>query len=125
MLCLLSELYKHYKKYFYIPVLVVLYYIIGRIFDSTCPILSVFGVPCPACGMTRAMLSLFRLDTAGYIHYNAMALPMLIVLLCEFHLPLVKSKGIRLGLNIACVSVLVVNLVYYMLRCFVFGTFPV
>jgi hypothetical protein len=31
---------------------------------------AIFGVPCPVCGMTRAYLSLLRLDFSAAMHYN-------------------------------------------------------
>lgn len=38
-----------------------------------CPFYLLFGFPCPTCGVTRAILSLFKFDIEGYIRYNAMA----------------------------------------------------
>ncbi len=36
-----------------------------------CPILTYLGFPCPGCGMTRAYLSLLRLDLRGAFSYNS------------------------------------------------------
>jgi len=35
-----------------------------------CPFLFFLGIPCPGCGMTRALLSLLRLDFAAAFHYH-------------------------------------------------------
>lgn len=35
-----------------------------------CPILRVFGVPCPGCGMTRACAALLRLDFRAAAAYH-------------------------------------------------------
>ncbi len=35
-----------------------------------CPFRYFFGVCCPGCGMTRATLSIFKLDFAGAFHYH-------------------------------------------------------
>lgn len=35
-----------------------------------CPFLYVFGVPCPGCGMTRALFALLRLDVAEAFYYH-------------------------------------------------------
>lgn len=39
-----------------------------------CPVWLVFGVPCPTCGVTRALLDLAQGDLAGYLHHQPMAL---------------------------------------------------
>ena len=35
-----------------------------------CPILYVFGIPCPMCGMTRSLYALIDLDFARSMYYN-------------------------------------------------------
>lgn len=50
-----------------------------------CPFRALFGIPCPTCGMTRALLSLLRLDLAGYARYNIMALPAALAVLAGLH----------------------------------------
>jgi len=35
-----------------------------------CPLYAVSGIPCPGCGMTRAFLSLLRLDFAAAWNWN-------------------------------------------------------
>ncbi len=35
-----------------------------------CPVKAILGVPCPFCGMTRAYLSLIRLDFSVAFEYN-------------------------------------------------------
>ena len=44
-----------------------------------CLFLSVLGVPCPGCGMTRALLAVLRLDFAAALAYHPMvfALPLM------------------------------------------------
>lgn len=39
-------------------------------FDITCVFLKIFGLPCPGCGMTRAALSLLKLDFYSAAKYN-------------------------------------------------------
>ena len=43
-----------------------------------CPISYITGIKCPACGVSRAMLSLFCLDFRAYAEYNVMALPLIL-----------------------------------------------
>lgn len=42
-----------------------------------CPIRHVTGIPCAGCGMSRALVSLLRLDWRGYWRNNPAALPCL------------------------------------------------
>jgi len=39
-------------------------------FSYICPSMWLLGLPCPACGLTRAGISLLRLDFSGAINYN-------------------------------------------------------
>ena len=45
-------------------------YSILNYYGITCVFLKLFGIPCPGCGMTRACLSLLRLDIMGAVRYN-------------------------------------------------------
>ena len=84
-----------------------------------CPIYALLGVPCPTCGVTRAMLSLLRLDIRSYFKYNAMAF----FLVTAVMLAIFKSTQRRsLLIDIYVYSVLVINAVYYAVRLyFLFG----
>ncbi len=50
-----------------------------------CPIKYFLHFECPACGSTRAILSLLKGDIGGYFNYNPMALPLLFVALFGLH----------------------------------------
>lgn len=78
-----------------------------------CPIYAIFGVNCPTCGVTRALLSLIRLDFLAYVKYNAMAIFLLtavLAMICRYR---ITNK---LMVDIYVYSVLAVNTVYYVLR---------
>lgn len=44
--------------------------ILNTVFKIGCIFKAVFRVPCPVCGMTRAYLSLLRLDLKAAMYYN-------------------------------------------------------
>lgn len=41
-------------------------------FGITCVFLELFGIPCPGCGMTRALRALVRLDFLQAMRHNVM-----------------------------------------------------
>ena len=45
---------------------------------SLCPFHAVTGIPCPGCGMTRAMLSMGQLKLKQAFEYNLFSVPLLI-----------------------------------------------
>ena len=60
--------------------------------DIRCPIYYIFGYPCPTCGVTRAMISLVKLDFEGYLFYHPLALPLVLSVLSIIHINLFKRK---------------------------------
>lgn len=85
-----------------------------RMLGVTCVVYEITGVPCPACGMGRAMMSLAMGDLSAYLRYNAMALPVLAAFVLElFSAKLGKA---RRTINAFAATVLLVNAVYYVFR---------
>lgn len=56
--------------------LIVIYFVIAysllNYFNITCVFLELFKIPCPGCGMTRALVSLVRLDFYQALRHNVM-----------------------------------------------------
>ena len=61
-----------------------------------CPIAYLIGGICPACGSTRAILALLQGDFNAYLHYQPMALPLIVAVGLCLHLHIIKNpfKGI-------------------------------
>ena len=61
-------------KRLYLVLLLIGYFAIAytamHYLDITCVFLKIFGIPCPGCGMTRAALSLLKLDFYNAAKYN-------------------------------------------------------
>lgn len=79
-----------------------------------CPVQLAFHLPCPTCGVTRALLDLAQGDLAGYLHHQPMALFLVVaVFLALHHKPLLRF---RKALWAYVGAVLVLNLVLYVFR---------
>jgi len=63
-----------YVKKIWLALLLVIYFSIAYMllgyFDTTCVFLKFTGIPCPGCGMTRALLSIINMDIVGAIKNN-------------------------------------------------------
>lgn len=92
-----------------IGVIVVFYYALLWIFNTTCLIKLIVNVECPTCGMTRAMISLLKGDIKGYIDNNYLALPAFVVVYLSFHL---KDKGKKIVSIFAIVLAVAIFLRY-------------
>ena len=108
-----SEAEKILKQDILCFVVFVLFLLFAR-FGFVCPVLYFFGIPCPACGMTRALASLARLDFAQYFKYNAFALPVLLCVVSELHKGLFKKH--KKTVDIAVCAVALLNFGYYITR---------
>jgi hypothetical protein len=69
-----------------LPIGLVLFaygHVSGKFLHWSCPLHSIFHVPCPTCGMTRATRALLHLDVHRAMHMNPLApvvLPLLAAL---------------------------------------------
>lgn len=93
---------------------IAVYYIIMNALDITCPIRALSGYPCPACGMSRAIISLFFLDFTGYAYYNVMAVPVVLGILVAIHFG--KKKEMRTFTEVYLIAVAIINIAYYIVR---------
>lgn len=59
-----------------------------------CPVKALTGVPCPGCGLSRAAVSLLRLDAAAAFRYHPMVfvLPPVVLLVLFGKKPLMGAK---------------------------------
>ena len=86
-----SELIKDGKNFLTAAVLcAVVLGVTDRLFGGTCWLRLTTGIPCPACGFTRACLLLLKGDVTGAWHMHAMVFPVLfgvlLFLFCKYFL---------------------------------------
>lgn len=60
---------------FILLILLVFGILVVFVFDIDCVFKSVFGIPCPGCGLTRGFRSLFRGDIVSAFSYNILTIP--------------------------------------------------
>ena len=93
--CLLKtgQIFKPVKKedWAAVAVIIGMYGMMGMM-GITCPILFMTGISCAGCGMTRAWLSLFRLDFGAAFYYHPLFwLPALLIVLFLFEKRIFKQ----------------------------------
>jgi len=102
---------KHHLVYFLV---FPLFLAIGAIFNAlcgvSCPFFAVFGLPCPTCGVSRAILALCHFDVQSYLFFHPLALPLLVSVWLMLHMRLFKRKR---PLLVFCLSTVGVNTVFY------------
>ena len=69
---------------------------------------------CPACGVTRALISLFKGKFSDYCYYNIFAIPLF---LATIFMITGTKYNIKL-LKMISVCILVINIPYYFFRLF-------
>lgn len=107
-----KNLMKHAKYIALIAVVFVVY----QGLSLSCPFYFIFGIPCPTCGMTRSLLSFFKLDLVASLDYNPMTLPLLAAVFLAFHKDVLPINKRITDLIIIVISVMI--LVVYLYRLF-------
>ena len=91
---------------------IALYYCLLQLMGISCPIRYFTGLSCPGCGMTRAFLSLFRLDFKSAFYYHPLfMLPILAVILY-----LLRKKLPKLLINISAFTMIIAFVIVYTYR---------
>ena len=80
-----------------------------------CPFLFLFRVPCPTCGVTRALVCLLKGDLKGYFFYHPLAVLLVISVFLMLHIKLFKRRRV---IAVFVNSLLSVNACFYFIRFF-------
>ena len=97
------------------------YFLIGRLFlYSLCPMVTLTGFPCPACGMTRAVLAILKGDfvAAWHLHPFSYAFLFLVLLFAVRRYILKKDVKCLIKYAAAGMAALILFYIYRMIRYF-------
>ena len=83
--------------------IIVYFTIIQLLFGYICPFRLLTGIPCPACGLTRAGLSLLCFDIDKALFYNPMIIPIALLITYWFIYRYILNKKAP---YITCITIL-------------------
>lgn len=121
----MSEIGKRFRedvRHYWLSVLIAgtVIVLLNLLFGTVCPFRILFGLPCPGCGMTRALTALLRLDFSSAVRLHPLS-PAFFLLLLLF--PIFRYwKREHFGVWVRICAVLLVLLfpvyLYRMIKCF-------
>ena len=97
----------------YFTAICLFFILMSILFKGVCPLLAIWGIPCPTCGVTRALLSICHFDMNGYFYFHPLAIPLLLSVWSILHISLLKHKK---AVYVLAFSVLILNLCLYIVR---------
>ena len=100
------------NEYVRLAIAFLFYFVILFIFDIGCPTRFLYGVCCPGCGLTRASVSLLKLDFNQAIYYH----PLVFLIPVIAFLFIVKDKINQTILNTLLVLIIIVFIIVYCVR---------
>ena len=102
----------------YALVIITIYIIVTQIiFGSVCPMVIIFKYPCPACGLTRACISILTGHFEKAIEYNITAYLWMPLILWFFIMTyFVRKEKIHWELPVIMVGI--VTILYYVYRIY-------
>ena len=107
---------KEYKTYVIVFFIVVLGGILSHLKLYACPFLFITGIPCPMCGMTRALFNALHLNFEKSFYYHALW-PLVVTVLPTYLLMKFKHMRINKKLeNYLSIFIALLFLGYYVFR---------
>ena len=106
------------KSSILIYILLFIFFLLSAFKIYFCPLKYIFGLSCPTCGLTRAIISAFQFDFSKAFFYH-MFWPVVIVgfiiyVLYDFKILNISKKNILLTLY----TITFFNIIYYFYRLF-------
>ncbi len=90
------------KKFWPIPIIiVVIYFVLHKLEGAFCPAVIIFGLPCPGCGITRALLYVLQGRFEDAFYMNPSVYLWLLFLLYIIVVRYVLGKPLKHGVMLA------------------------
>ena len=104
-----------YKYKWFILGFLVYYYLSHRIWGAYCPMLLVTGLPCPGCGMSRAIFFVLTLQFSRAWMMNPLAFLWTLLLILFVIMRYFLGKSVKKMQN-PLILILILTIAYYVIR---------
>ena len=104
-----------------VPLLFITIEGLKYLWGAMCPMVIVTGLPCPGCGLTRALISVFKLDFSHACEYNASIYLWIFVAVWWSVFRYIYEKKAP-GMSLIIAIVILITIIYYLVR--MFNCFP-
>ena len=78
----------------------ILIFLLLTKFKIPCIFKEIFNLPCPSCGMTRAFISILKLNFIDALKYNLLSIPLFILIILFYTLNIIDIINHKQYLNI-------------------------
>ena len=105
------------KKFWTIPImLLILYFVLHKLEGAFCPLVIIFGLPCPGCGIVRALLYVLKGQFAQAFYINPSVYLWIVFLLYIIVVRYILGKPLKrvVLLVTVIVTVMVIRFAYGM-----------
>ena len=113
------------KKYFLLTIVFILYFVLANyFFNNICPTMILFGVPCPACGMTRAGILFLTGNFAESFRMHPLFIPSILFIIGLMLFKFVWTDKIKYLQNLSIVLLICFLVLYVFRMVFLFPNYP-
>ena len=90
-----------------------IYVFVLNIFDMHCPFFDVVGIKCPTCGVSRAIISMLKMEFSKSINFHPLAVPLVISVWICLNAEFLKHKKVALSF---AGSIILLNFIFYLFK---------
>lgn len=94
-------------------IIIITYTAFITITDIGCHFRAIVGIPCPTCGVTRALIELLRRNIIQSLKYNFMAIPLVLAAFAILYIELINNKKIIFKFAMIIITL---NFIIYILK---------